>query len=134
MLGRKTSASARKWVESVRHRDRQELETSLRAQNMQILATTFTPTAKPLRTWDFTRPTAIIMGNEHSGVNEELISMADGELYIPMYGMIQSFNVSVAAAIILAESARQRDGAGMYDVSRLSEAELEAKLEEWLKK
>ena len=92
VLGRKTSASARKWVESVRHRDRQELETSLRAQNMQILATTFTPTAKPLRTWDFTRPTAIIMGNEHSGVNEELISMADGELYIPMYGMIQSFN------------------------------------------
>ena len=55
VLGRKTSASARKWVESVRHRDRQELETSLRAQNMQILATTFTPTAKPLRTWDFTR-------------------------------------------------------------------------------
>ena len=56
------------------------------------------------------------------------------ELYIPMYGMIQSFNVSVAAAIILAEAARQREGAGMYDSSRLSEAELEAKLEEWLKK
>ena len=82
VLGRKTSASARKWVESVRHRDRQELETSLRAQNMQILATTFTPTAKPLRTWDFTRPTAIIMGNEHSGVNEELISMADGAQWV----------------------------------------------------
>lgn len=112
VLGRKTSASARKWVESVRHRDRQELETSLRAQNMQILATTFTPTAKPLRTWDFTRPTAIIMGNEHSGVNEELISMADGELYIPMYGMIQSFNVSVASAIILSEACRQREAAG----------------------
>ena len=115
VLGRKTSASARKWVESVRHRDRQELETSLRAQNMQILATTFTPTAKPLRTWDFTRPTAIIMGNEHSGVNEELISMADGELYIPMYGMIQSFNVSVASAIILSEACRQREAAGFYD-------------------
>ena len=134
VLGRKTSASARKWVESVRHRDRQELETSLRAQNMQILATTFTPTAKPLRTWDFTRPTAIIMGNEHSGVADELAREADGELYIPMYGMIQSLNVSVAAAVILAEAARQRESVGMYDAPRLSEAELEARLEEWLKK
>ena len=134
VLGRKTSASARKWVESVRHRDRQELETSLRAQNMQILATTFTPTAKPLRTWDFTRPTAIIMGNEHSGVNEELISMADGELYIPMYGMIQSFNVSVAAAIILAEASRQRELAGMYDSCRYDEATFEAKLADWIER
>lgn len=134
VLGRKTSASARKWVESVRHRDRQELETSLRAQNMQILATTFTPTAKPLRTWDFTRPTAIIMGNEHSGVNEELISMADGELYIPMYGMIQSFNVSVASAIILSEACRQREAASFYDSPRLEPDELERRLALWLEK
>ena len=118
----------------MRHRDRQELETSLRAQNMQILATTFTPTAKPLRTWDFTRPTAIIMGNEHSGVNEELISMADGELYIPMYGMIQSFNVSVAAAVILSEACRQREAAGFYDNPRLEPDELERRLALWLEK
>ena len=134
VLGRKTSASARKWVESVRHRDRQELETSLRAQNMQILATTFTPTAKPLRTWDFTRPTAIIMGNEHSGVNEELISMADGELYIPMYGMIQSFNVSVAAALMLAEASRQRKLAGMYERMTWTPEEYEARLADWLER
>ena len=99
-----------------------------------MLATSCSETARPLRAWDFIRPTAVIMGNEHSGVEEELLSLADGQLYIPMYGMIQSFNVSVAAAIILAEAARQREGAGMYDSSRLSEAELEAKLEEWLKK
>ena len=48
VLGRKTSASARKWVESVRHRDREELFAALRAQNMQVLATPFTPTARPL--------------------------------------------------------------------------------------
>ena len=134
VLGRKTSASARKWVESVRHRDRQELEASLRAQNMQILATTFTPTARPLRAWDFTRPTAIIMGNEHSGVNEELISMADGELYIPMYGMIQSFNVSVAAALMLAEASRQRKLAGMYERMTWTPEEYEARLADWLER
>ena len=83
VLGRKTSASARKWVETARHKDSAALMESLSGQGMQVLATSFSETAKPLRQWDFTRPTAIIMGNEHSGVNEELISMADGELYIP---------------------------------------------------
>lgn len=134
VLGRKTSASARKWVESVRHRDREELFAALRTQNMQVLATTFTPTARPLRQWDFTRPTAVIMGNEHSGVAEELIQAADGELYIPMYGMIQSFNVSVAAAIILAEASRQRELAGMYDSCRYDEATFEAKLADWIER
>lgn len=55
------------------------------------------------------------MGNEHSGVPAELNSLVDGEVYIPMYGMIQSFNVSVAAAVILSEASRQRVQAGMYD-------------------
>ncbi|MDO5483563.1 MAG: RNA methyltransferase [Desulfovibrionaceae bacterium] len=131
-LGRKSSASARKWVDTVRHRDRDALAGHLREKNFQILATSCSPSARPLRLWDFTRPTAIIMGNEHSGVSEELLGMADGHLYIPMYGMIQSFNVSVAAAIILAEAARQREAAGMYASPRLNGEELEARLEEWL--
>lgn len=134
VLGRKTSASARKWVESVRHRDRAELFAALRAQGMQVLATTFTAEARPLRQWDFTRPTAVIMGNEHSGVNEELVQAADGQLYIPMYGMIQSFNVSVASAIILAEAARQREEAGFYAAPRLAPEELERRLGLWLEK
>lgn len=134
VLGRKTSASARKWVESVRHKNSAELMDALRGQGFQVLATSCSETARPLRDWDFTRPTAVIMGNEHSGVEEKLLAQADGQLYIPMYGMIQSFNVSVAAAIILAEAARQRESAGMYDTPRMSEAELEARLEEWLKK
>ena len=117
-LGRKTSASARKWVDTVRHKDKAELFAALRAANMQILATDCTPTAKPLRHWDFTRPTAIIMGNEHSGVADELAREADGELYIPMHGMIQSFNVSVDDAIILAEAARQSEAAGLYGSPR----------------
>lgn len=134
VLGRKTSASARKWVESVRHKNSAELMDALRGQGFQVLATSCSETARPLRDWDFTRPTAVIMGNEHSGVEEKLLAQADGQLYIPMYGMIQSFNVSVAAAIILAEAARQRESAGMYDTPRMSEAELEARLEDWLKK
>ncbi len=133
-LSRRSSGSARKWVETIRHRDLAALNLALRAQEMQILCTSCSPEAKALDAYDFTRPTAVIMGNEHSGVSDELSRLADGELYIPMYGMIQSFNVSVAAAIILAEAARQRKQAGMYEESAYAEEELRARLNDWVKR
>jgi rRNA methylases len=133
-LGRKSSASARKWVDTHRHRDLNTLKNALKKKGCQILATSCSPTAKPLADWDFTRPTAVIMGNEHRGVDKEIINLADGELYIPMHGMIQSFNVSVAAAIILSEACRQRKQAGMYDRPSLSEAEIKARIEMWRNK
>ena len=133
-LGRKSSASARKWVDSVRHTDIRELYAALKADGHQILATSCSPEARPLGDYDFTRPTAVIMGNEHSGVTEELSAIADGEVYIPMYGMIQSFNVSVAAAIILAEASRQRVAAGMYDKPTYSDEEYQQRLARWIEK
>lgn len=133
-LGRKSSASARKWVESERHRDREALFAALRGQGMRVLATSCSPEARPLRDWDFLRPTAVILGNEHEGVDASLLAMADGSLYIPMHGMIQSFNVSVAAAIILAEAARQREAAGFYAAPRMGEGVLEATLADWLQR
>lgn len=133
-LGRKSSASARKWVESVRHRDSDALFATLRAEGMQVLATSCSPAARPLRAWNFLRPTAIIFGNEHSGVEPALLSRADGELYIPMHGMIQSLNVSVAAAVVLSEAGRQREDAGYYAAPRMDAAGLEAALEAWLQR
>lgn len=133
-LGRKSSASARKWVETLRHKTADELQMGLKHQGYQLLATSCSPTARPLNVYDFTQPTAVIMGNEHSGVPEELLPLVDGELYIPMYGMIQSFNVSVAAAIILAEASRQRVEAGMYAQSSYNEEEYAARLAAWLDK
>ena len=133
-LGGKSSGSARKWVESRRHRDSGELFGALRGEGMQILATSFSTAAKPLRQWDMLKPTAIILGNEHAGVERELLDAADGELYIPMRGMIQSFNVSVAAAIILAEAARQREEAGFYDRPLAEDEEFQRRYEQWLKK
>lgn len=131
-LGSKSSASARKWVESVRHDNADSLFSDLARQNFQILATGFSASARPLREWDFLRPTAIILGNEHAGVERELAIKAHGELYIPMHGMIQSFNVSVAAAIILAEAARQRENAGFYERREEGENNLVSHLEDWL--
>jgi len=133
-LGKKTSASASKWVETEKINDKNILFKTLHDSGHQILATSCSKKAKPLNTWDFTKPSAIILGNEHSGVDEELVDIVDGELYIPMRGMIQSFNVSVAAAIILAEAARQREQAKMYDKISYSQEEYDAKVVLWLQK
>ena len=133
VLGRKSSASARKWVDSIRHKTPDSLIAGLRTGGRRILATSCSDTARPLADWDFTWPTAVIMGNEHRGVNKELATYVDGELYIPMYGMIRSFNVSVAAAVILAEASRQRALAGMYARQGYTAEEYAAKLDAWLK-
>lgn len=132
VLGSKTSASARKWVRTRRHASPAALREALPGH--QLLVTSCSPQARPMEAWDFTRPTAIVMGNEHKGPPEELNAVMDGEVYIPMYGMIQSFNVSVAAAILLAEASRQRKAAGMYDRPSFPPDEYEALLNEWLHK
>ena len=133
-LSKKTSASARKWVDTVRHDDRESLFAALRARPCQVLATSCTPSARPVGDYDFTKPTAIIMGNEHAGVPEELIPHVDGEVYIPMFGMIQSFNVSVAAALMLAEASRRRREAGMYERMSWTNEEYAERLALWLEK
>ena len=57
---------------------------------------------------DFTLPTAIIMGNEQTGISPEVIRIADQLGKIPMHGSTGSLNVSVAAGIFMFEAVRQR--------------------------
>lgn len=133
-LGEKSSASARKWVASARHNTPGDLMAALRAKGMRVYATSCSPEARPVSEYDLTTPVAVIMGNEHSGVDAELLPLVDGELYIPMYGMIQSFNVSVAAALILGEASRQRALAGKYDAPTCPPEELEEMAQAWLRK
>lgn len=133
-LSAKSSASARKWVESKRYSSASELRAALKKRNMHIYATSCSSAARPMSEYDFTRPSAIIMGNEHTGVTEDISAIADSELYIPMYGMIQSFNVSVAAALILSEASRQRAAAGMYDRPGYAPEEIAEYLDKWSKK
>ena len=113
-LGKKSSGSAKKWVETVRHPDAASLVAALKADGYALITTGFDATATPLPKWDLVRKTAIILGNEHRGVDEDLAPHVDGTLYIPMQGMVQSLNVSVAAAVILYEAFRQREAAGCY--------------------
>jgi tRNA (guanosine-2'-O-)-methyltransferase len=131
-FARQTSASAAKWVEVERHHSVASCYEELRREGFCILATAIGPKAKSLFTWDLTEPTALVLGNEMRGVSEEALALADGGIKIPMAGMVQSLNVSVACAVCLYEAYRQREAAGAYDSPKLSAAKLESLEEDWL--
>lgn len=130
-LAKKSSASAKKWIQQTRHIDAQSMVDQLRMNGGQVLRTGFSEAARPVMDFDFTRPTAIILSNEHRGTSPELAELVPDEIYIPMQGMVQSFNVSVAAAIILYQAFSQRQAAGLYDSPSFSPAELEELKKQW---
>jgi len=130
-LGKKSSASAKKWVERVGHDDAGAMLAQFASAGVQVVRTGFSKTARPLYDFDFTRPTAVILSNEHRGASPELLQGVPQELYIPMQGMVQSLNVSVAAAVILYEAFSQRRRAGMLDSPDFSPEELAALELEW---
>ncbi|WP_281222586.1 tRNA (guanosine(18)-2'-O)-methyltransferase TrmH [Photobacterium sanguinicancri] len=110
-----TSAGARNWVELETHDTMVDAVQHLKSQGMQVLATNLSDTAIDFREVDYTKPTAIILGGEKNGITQEALNLADQDIIIPMVGMVQSLNVSVASALILYEAQRQRQNAGMYD-------------------
>ncbi|MHA2939355.1 tRNA (guanosine(18)-2'-O)-methyltransferase TrmH [Vibrio sp. RC27] len=121
-----TSAGARNWVEVETYEDTGSALTELKQQNMQLLVTNLSDTAVDFRDIDYTKPTAVILGGEKFGVSKQALEMADQDIIIPMVGMVQSLNVSVASALILYEAQRQRQLAGMYqqEKSPLSDEEI----------
>lgn len=133
-LNRDSSASATKWVERDKYTDVKECFGTLHAQGFKIYASAITEQSISLYDIDFTQKTAIVLGNEHRGVSKEAAEYADGVFLIPMHGMVQSLNVSVANAVILYEAQRQRLLKGMYNRSELNESDLNRIIDEWCKK
>jgi len=108
------AAGSNSWVQVQGHEDIGSAVKQLKSQGMQILATHLSASAVDFREIDFTRPTCVLMGQEKTGITPEALALADQQIIIPMIGMVQSLNVSVAAALILYEAQRQRHNAGMY--------------------
>jgi tRNA (guanosine-2'-O-)-methyltransferase len=131
---RKTSGSAAKWIDITHHDDVASCYAALRSEGFTILAAALSPGAATLYDVDFTRPIALVFGNEMRGVTEEARDAADGAVKIPMQGMIESLNISVACAVSLYEAARQRLAAGAYDAPRLTPERLDALSEAWLRR
>ena len=130
-LTRGVARGAEQWVELIRHATIDEALRDLRKRGCQILATALSDESVDYRRVDYTRPSAIILGNEAAGVSEDVRTAADTLIKIPMFGMVHSLNVSVAAAIILYEAVRQREAAGFYNQIRLSPEEFHRFLRRW---
>jgi tRNA (guanosine-2'-O-)-methyltransferase len=119
------------WVDVNTYRTAEDAINELQNQGFKVCVANFSDRAIDFRHYDFTQPTAIMMGNERSGVTETAANMADEHLTIPMLGMVQSFNVSVAAALLLSEAERQRTIKGMFDERKISDEDFERLLFEW---
>ena len=121
-LRKGTAMGSQNWVKTQSHDTIADAVTHLKSQNMQVLVTHLSEKAVDFREIDYTKPTAIILGQEKYGATDTAIEMADQDIVIPMVGMVQSLNVSVAAALVLYEAQRQRQESGMYDKQHLDEA------------
>jgi len=131
-IGKKSSASAYKWVEREKYKNIKDCALLLKKDGFKVLVSSITDSSKSIYDFDLTKKMAIVFGNEHRGVSKEAEEIADEKFIIPMFGMVQSLNVSVAAAICLYEASRQRSLKGMYDKSEFSKDELEMKINEWI--
>ncbi len=125
------TCGAHKWLMLHRETDVYEGLQHLKTQGYQLIATGLFPETIDFRQVDYTKPTVIIVGHELEGISETVRKEADVIVKIPMHGMVQSLNVSVATGIILYEAERQREAKGMYDRGRLSEEEIEKILQKW---
>jgi len=128
---RKVESGTRKWVDVRAHKTTDTAIQSFRAQGLQILTATVSQDSIDYREADYTKPTALIVGSELRGATAVATAEADHCIEIRMLGMVESLNVSVAAALILFEAARQREAAGLYNASRLPEEDYRRTLFEW---
>lgn len=123
---------SQKWVGVRQHPDVPTAIAHLREQNFQICTAHPSEDAWDYRQIDYTQPTAIVFGTEKWGVSAEALAETDARIAIPTFGMVESLNVSVAAAVILFEAQRQRLAAGFYDRVRLDRETYDKSLFEWL--
>lgn len=128
----KTSQGAEKWVNVHSHDSLDSACGHLRERGFQLIAAHLSDQATDYRDLDYTVPTALIVGTELFGASPEALAAADHQVMIPMMGVTQSLNVSVACAIVLYEALRQRQAAGMYGKLRLDGKLLEKQRFEWL--
>jgi tRNA (guanosine-2'-O-)-methyltransferase len=129
--GARSSSSAAKWLTIHQFDDANKCFSILRSRYESIFTTHLSSDAVGLHEMDLARPTALVFGNEHNGVSDEIRALADGNFIIPQVGIIRSLNISVACAVTLYEAFRQKNLAGHYNRNDLDSVLKQKLLEEW---
>lgn len=128
---RRTARGSQKWVELHVHETATRAIEQLREQGLQIYGTHLSRKSIDYLEIDWTKPSAIVVGDEKSGMSDLAAEAVDEHIKVSMAGMVQSLNVSAATAIILFEARRQRIKSGMYDQRRISERRYEELFARW---
>lgn len=126
------STRAEKWLQFHQYASTEECLNFLKKKGLKIVATHLGKESIPYTSLDYTKPIAVVFGNESEGISEEALVLADDIIKIPMTGMVQSLNLSVSVGIILYEAMKQRMEKGFYKKRRLSTEELQTYMEKWL--
>jgi tRNA (guanosine-2'-O-)-methyltransferase len=129
--GKKSSASAYKWVKVHLFKTVAEAMQAVAKNYPTIYGTALHQQSESLYATNLTFPTAIAFGNEHSGLSPEMQTYCKGFITIPMVGMVQSLNISVACSVCLYEAFRQKQLAGHYHTPQLPNQLREAYLTDW---
>ena len=129
--GSRSSSSAAKWMVIYQFEDANECFKAVRNKYEKIFTTYLETRSKSLYDLNFSGSVALVFGNEHEGVSEEIRQKSDGNFIIPQVGMISSLNISVACAVSLYEAFRQKSLAGHYDHQKLSNNEYKTLYEKW---
>ena len=102
-------------------------------KGFKLYGTTLNESSIDYKNFDYSENTCFVLGAEKWGLSDELISKVDESIFIPMTGMVQSLNVSVATSILLFEAIRQRELKGLLPQNGegLNKTEYQKTLFEW---
>lgn len=113
-MDNKVSSGSRKWVAIHTFRSVELAVKEIRKKYDKLYGTHMSSESKSLYDLDFSESIALVFGNEHEGLSDELLRQLDGNFLIPQYGMVQSLNISVACAVSVFEALRQKTNLGKY--------------------
>ena len=128
-----TAQGSQKWVKLNQYKKTTEAIKILKDKGFNLYGTNLNPKSIDYRECDFKGPTAFVLGAEKWGISEEASNLMDVHIHIPMRGMVESLNVSVAASALLFEAVRQRQVANLIPESGegLSKETYKKKIFEW---
>ncbi|MEK6858603.1 MAG: RNA methyltransferase [Nanoarchaeota archaeon] len=124
-IGKQSSSSAHKWLTFHTFRSTKECLAELKKKGYFLVASALKDSAVSLFDYSFSdEKIALLVGNEHRGLSDEALALADVVLQIPMRGMVESLNVSVSTALFLFEITRQRTGKHLFSLPSPEQKEL----------
>ena len=107
-VGKKSSSSANKWVKFEKIEDLNDWVSSKKKEGFVFIGANFTEGSRNLTNFKFPKKCIVVFGSESKGLSREIREVCDSFVYIPMVGMVESYNISVAGGIILYELFKQR--------------------------